>query len=84
LIVLILTRKAGEKIVIDGDITITVMEVGRGGQVRIGIDAPRHHRILRYELLAEIAAENRGAAVAPAGPVDISGLLANLPKPPPG
>lgn len=75
---LILARKAGEKLVIDGDIIITVLEVGRGGQVRIGIDAPRSHRVLRGELLDEVSAENRGAALRPGQVPDLGGLLGNL------
>lgn len=76
---LILTRRPGEKIVIDGDIVLTVLEVGRGGQVRLGIDAPRHHRILRHELLEEVRAENAGAAVQPgASPLDLGAILGSL------
>jgi carbon storage regulator len=77
--VLILTRKAGEKVVIDGEIVVTVLEVGRGGQVRLGIDAPRRHRVLRGELLDEVSAENRGAAVRPGQVPDLGGLLGSLP-----
>lgn len=75
---LILARKAGEKLVIDGDIVITVLEVGRSGQVRLGIDAPRKHRILRGELLDEVSAENRGAALRPGEHPDLGGILGNL------
>jgi len=46
---LVLSRKPGEKIVIDRDITVTVIEV-TGNKVRIGIDAPDNVRILRAEL----------------------------------
>lgn len=81
---LILTRRAGEKLVIDGDIVITVLEVGRGGQVRLGIEAPRSHRILRGELLDEISAENRGAALRPDATPDLGSILGNLPSNPNG
>lgn len=64
---------------IDDDIVITVIEAGRGGQVRLGIDAPRHHRVLRYELHQEVSAENRGAAVRPGAMPDIGGILAAAP-----
>lgn len=48
---LVLTRKPGEKIILDGNITLTVVEVtGKG--VRLGIDAPKAVRVLREELLA--------------------------------
>ena len=59
---LILARKVGQKIVIDGDIEITVVEV-RGDQVRLGITAPRSVAVLRKELLEQVAAENIEAAV---------------------
>ena len=36
---LVLTRKPGEKIVVDGGIVLTVLEV-RGNKVRLGIEAP--------------------------------------------
>lgn len=47
---LVLTRKIGEKIVIDGRVTITVLDLGRG-KIRLGIDAPRDMEILRSELI---------------------------------
>jgi carbon storage regulator len=46
---LVLSRKPGQKIVIEGGITVTVIAV-KGNQVRIGIDAPEDVRILRGEL----------------------------------
>jgi carbon storage regulator len=75
--VLILTRRAGESIVIGDDIVVTVIEAGRD-VVRIGIDAPRSISVHRQEVYAEIARENelaRGAdaAAAPAiGPQPVS------------
>ena len=41
---LVLTRRPGESIVIGQDIIITVIEI-KGGQVRIGIDAPREVQV---------------------------------------
>ena len=52
---LVLTRKTGQSIVIDGGIEITVLEV-RGEQVRLGIAAPREIRVNRKELLAQLEA----------------------------
>jgi len=49
---LVLTRKAGEKIVIDENVLIEVLEI-QGNRVRIGIQAPRGVTILRQELLVE-------------------------------
>lgn len=47
---LILTRKRGTEIVIDGRIRLTVLRVG-GDRVQLGISAPATVPILRRELL---------------------------------
>lgn len=47
---LVLTRKAGERIVIADNIIVEVLEV-QGNRVRIGIQAPQGVTILRQELL---------------------------------
>jgi len=47
---LVLSRKPGEKVVIDGGITITVVEFSRS-KVRIGIEAPADVAILRGEVV---------------------------------
>jgi carbon storage regulator len=46
---LVLTRKAGEKIRIGENVTLTVLETA-GNRIRIGIDAPAEVCILRGEL----------------------------------
>ena len=46
---LVLTRKIGESFVIGDSITITVVSP-KGGQVRVGIDAPKDLAITRSEL----------------------------------
>ncbi len=46
---LVLSRKAGEKLRIGDDITVTVAKIA-GNRVRIGIDAPENVRIVRAEL----------------------------------
>ncbi len=46
---LVLSRKPQETIVLDGGITITIVDV-RGNQVRLGIEAPRSIVIRRGEL----------------------------------
>jgi carbon storage regulator len=55
---LVLTRKAGERIVIANDIIVDVLEI-QGNRVRIGIQAPKGVTILRQELLQE-----RGEVIA--------------------
>lgn len=46
---LVLTRKRMEKLYIGGDICVTVVRL-EGGQVRLGIEAPRHVPVVRAEL----------------------------------
>jgi carbon storage regulator len=46
---LVLTRKKMETIRIGDDITVQVMQTGRG-RVKLGIQAPAHLRVLRGEL----------------------------------
>jgi carbon storage regulator len=48
---LVLTRKLGEKVVINGNVTLTIVEM-KGNRVTIAFDAPGHVRILRGELLS--------------------------------
>lgn len=47
---LILSRKIGERIMIDGGITITVVDIDRG-KIRLGITCPKEVSIMREELL---------------------------------
>ena len=56
---LILTRKKGESIAIGDNIQIQVLNV-KGGQVRIGIDAPRDVQVNREERLEAMHADQAG------------------------
>jgi len=51
---LVLSRKVGESIQIDGDIRVTVTQV-RGGRVRLSITAPASVRVAREEILHKFA-----------------------------
>lgn len=53
---LVLSRKKNEKIVIDENIIITIVEV-RGDKVRLGIEAPREVPIHRSEVYDAIQNE---------------------------
>lgn len=57
---LVLRRKAGEAIVLNGVIRIYVLAV-EGERVKLGIDAPPDVVIVRQELLDEMSSENRMA-----------------------
>jgi carbon storage regulator len=75
--VLVLSRRAGEKIVIGDEVTVTVLEV-RGDVVRVGIDAPRSVRVHREEVYRELQAANRAAALAAASDDAASALSSAL------
>jgi carbon storage regulator len=49
-VMLVLSRKLGEKIYINDNICITVVDIDRG-KIRLGIEAPREVPIFRQELL---------------------------------
>ena len=59
---LALSRKVGERLVIGGNIVITVVEV-KGETVRLAIDAPREIPVHRGEVYDAIQNENRKAAM---------------------
>ncbi len=65
---LVLSRKVGEEIAIDGIVTIRVLSVERG-IVRLGIEAPRGIGIYRRELYRRIEELNRQATTAQALPL---------------
>jgi len=58
---LVLSRKLNETIVIDGNISVTVVGI-RGNQVRLGITAPEALGIYRAELCERATADKKGAA----------------------
>ena len=65
---LVLTRRAGESIVIGDDVRVVVLDV-HGDTVRLGIDAPRSVQVHRAEVYAEVQAAN-AAAVSSESDVD--------------
>jgi carbon storage regulator len=67
-IVLVLTRRANQSIMIGHEIVVTVLEV-RGDQVRLGIKAPRSIDVHREEIFAQLQQANRDAAQAPKEPI---------------
>ena len=74
---LVLTRRVNETIVIDNDITITVVRI-QGDKVRLGIQAPRIipvHRQEIYERIQQAIADASAAGgeqpTVPARPADV-------------
>ena len=55
---LILTRRIGEKLVIDENVIVTIL-AAKGSQIRIGIEAPRDVPIHREEIYQRILDERK-------------------------
>ena len=70
---LILSRRPGDAILIDGGIRIVVLAAD-SGSVRLGIEAPSQVGIVREEIVNRIAEENRRAGAT----VDEKGWLEGL------
>lgn len=79
---LVLNRKVGEAIVIDGGVRVVVLAVDKRG-VRLGFEAPAATGILREELVEEVARANRRAA-QPAPDADWVTALRPAAPPPSG
>lgn len=59
---LILSRKVGESIVIDGRIIVKVMRL-EGDVLKLGIEAPPEVPVHRQEVYEEIQSSNQGAVM---------------------
>ncbi len=70
---LILSRRPGDAILIDGGIRIVVLAADNGS-VRLGIEAPGSVGIVREEIVNRIADENRRAGATPEDRSWIKGL----------
>jgi len=58
---LVLTRKAGQSLIIGDNITVRILEI-KGDSIKIGIEAPREILIHREEVYEAIKKENQAAA----------------------
>jgi carbon storage regulator CsrA len=78
---LVLTRKVMERIYIGEEVCVTVVRL-EGGQVRLGIEAPRHVVVVRGELVARHAPTAPGHRLVPHVPPE--GERAPVSPPPAG
>ncbi len=60
---LILTRKLGQGFTVGDEVEITITEIS-GDKVRVGINAPKHIKILRNELSETLQANQQAASSA--------------------
>ena len=60
---LVLSRKKNESIVINNNITVTVVEI-RGDKVRLGIQAPKEIPVHRREIYAAIHAQEDASDIS--------------------
>jgi carbon storage regulator len=58
---LVFTRKKDESLIIGNEIEITILSIG-SGNVKVGINAPRHISVHRHEVYEAIKKENLAAA----------------------
>jgi carbon storage regulator len=84
---LILTRKLGENIRIGDKIRIVILDI-KGGQVKLGIDAPPNIAVHREEIYERIREENRRASgISEKAVREVAQIFHRdraHPKPPPG
>ncbi len=85
---LILTRKLGQGFTIGDEVEVTITEIS-GDKVRVGINAPKHIKILRSELSETLEVNQQAAESASSSALQALALglrseseLRNVPKPP--
>jgi carbon storage regulator len=75
---LLITRREGEAIVVNGTIEVRVLEI-KGGRVKLGFEYPQGNTVFRQELFQKIQAENQAAAATvQAGSAGLHAALGKL------
>ena len=73
---LAVTRKTKERIHVDDDIVIHILEI-KSKSVKIGIEAPAHHLIYRGEIYDKIVETNKEMISATFDESDVRAFLKN-------
>ncbi|KPV59743.1 carbon storage regulator [Paenibacillus sp. A3] len=76
---LVLSRKKGQSIMINGNIEIYVVSI-EGEQIKLGIKAPSDIKVYRKELLEAIEASNKEAISVKFDINEIKKIVKNLEK----
>lgn len=71
---LILGRRPGDAILIDGSIRVVVLSCDKQG-VKLGIEAPDSVKILRGEIAARVAEENQRAQLSASAAATLDALF---------
>jgi carbon storage regulator len=67
---LVFTRKKDERLIIGNEVEVTILSIG-SGNVKVGISAPRHISVHRYEVYEAIKRENLAASQSQIPKLDI-------------
>lgn len=81
LVMLVLSRKKNESIIINDDITITVVEI-RGDKVRLGVEAPKEVPVHRREVFDAIHRSQQAGGEKSVEPSSDDHSLTHLPENP--
>ena len=76
---LVIGRKTGESIILDGGIKITIVSLGQD-KVSIGIDAPKEVQIFREELMEATKANREAVEPLLQTPTNAGHQISNLMK----
>lgn len=76
---LVLSRKTGQKLIINDNIELVVLET-RGDFVKLGIKAPRDVSIYREEIYAEIKEANKQSTISATSDDDMEAAMNLLRK----
>ena len=77
---LILSRKSGESIVIDGRILVKIVRI-EGDVIKVGIEAPAEVPVHRQEVYEEIQQSNQGALTRQSAPLPKLAVVAKARMP---